>query len=62
MADSYLYQYLVGGAVFGVGIWCGLRTGQLSFSAGPERRRLIGLCAGLTLFAVVQGAFVLFGK
>ena len=62
MADSFLYQYLVGGAVFGVGLWLGFATGQLSLSSGIERRRLIALCLGLLFFAALQGAFVLFGN
>ena len=62
MVDSFLYQYLVGGAVFGVGLACGFATDQLSLRAGVGRQRLIWLCAGLLLFFVVQGAFVLFGK
>lgn len=62
VVDSFLYQYLVGGAVFGLGLGCGFLTGQLSLSPGVERRRLIVLCAGLLFFVVIQGAFVLFGK
>ena len=60
--DSFLYQYLVGGAVFGLGLAAGLATGQLSLQPGVGRRRLIGLCAGLLVFFVLQGVFVLFGK
>ena len=62
MLDSFLYQYLVGGAVFAAGIAAGLATNQLSLRAGPGRRRLIWLCAGLLVFFVLQGAFVLYGK
>ena len=62
MVDSFLYQYLIGGAVFGVGLACGFATDQLSLRAGVGRQRLIWLCGGLLVFFVVQGAFVLFGK
>lgn len=62
MVDSFLYQYLVGGAVFGVGLACGFATEQLSLRPGVGRRRLIWLCAGLLVFLALQGALVVFGK
>ena len=40
MPESFLYQYLVGGLVFAVGIYCGLRTGVFSWRDPEGRRRL----------------------
>ena len=41
---------------------CGFATHQRSLQPGPERRRLIALCAGLLFFAGLQAVFVFFGK
>jgi len=56
--DSYLYQYLVGGLVFALGLWVAWRNGQVGMSAGPPRRRLLALAGGLLFFAVLQGALL----
>ena len=62
MLDSYLYQYLVGGVVFALGIYCGVRTGAFSWQDEQGRRRLLLMLLGMLLFIVLQGAFLLFGK
>ena len=62
MLDSFLYQYLVGGFVFAVGIYCGLRTGVFSWADADGRRRLGWMVLGLLFFVVLQGALVWFGK
>ena len=62
MLDSFLYQYLVGGFVFAVGIYCGLRTGVFSWIEPDGRRRLLWMVLGLLFFVALQGALVWFGK
>ena len=57
--DSYLYQYLVGGLVFAVGLGVAWRSGQVGLEAGPLRRRLLALVGGLLFFAALQGALLL---
>ena len=58
---SYLYQYLVGGLVFAVGLAIVWRTGQVSLAPGRPRRRLAVLIAGLAFFALLQGLLLLAG-
>ncbi len=58
---SYLYQYVVGGIVFGAGIWFGVRTGQLGWRDPVRRRRLLLLVLGLAWFAALQGALLVCG-
>ena len=60
--DSYLYQYLVGGAVFAAGVAVAWRTGQIGWSNGAPRRRLLVLLGGLAFFALLQGALLLWGR
>lgn len=62
MPESFLYQYAVGGLVFAVGIYCGLRTGMFSVREPEGRRRLFLMVLGLLVFAVLQGVLVWFGK
>ena len=62
MLDSFLYQYLVGGLLFALGICCGVRTGVFSWQDEQGRRRLLLMLLGMLLFIVLQGAFLLFGK
>ena len=57
--DSYLYQYLVGGLVFLIGVAVAWRTGQLGWAPGRARRRLLVLVGGLVFFAALQGALLL---
>lgn len=52
--DPYIYQYTIGGLVFLVGIFYGLRTGALGFSGKPLMW-LVTLFAGLAFFAGIQG-------
>ena len=51
----YVYQYLVGGAVFGLGIVLAWRSGEVGLDTQRNRRRLGVLLAGFAFFAVVQG-------
>jgi hypothetical protein len=62
MPESFLYQYAVGGLVFAVGIYCGLRTGMFSWRDPEARRRLFLMVLGLVCFAALQGFLVWFGK
>ncbi|MEM7306368.1 MAG: sodium:solute symporter family protein [Planctomycetota bacterium] len=52
--DGFLYQYGVGGAVFGVGLVYAWRQGYLGL-AGKPLRNLALLLFGLLVFAVLQG-------
>ena len=56
---SYLYQYLVGGVVFALGIAIAWRTGQVGTAPGAPRRRLVVLIGGFLLFAALQGLLLL---
>ena len=62
MPESFIYQYAVGGLVFAVGIYCGLRIGVFSLRDPEGRRRLVLMTLGLLVFAVLQGVLVWFGK
>ena len=59
---SFLYQYLVSGFVFAVGIYCGLRIGVFSWHDPQGRARLLLMVLGMVFLLVLQGAFELFGK
>lgn len=52
--DPYLYQYTIGGVVFGAGIFFGFRQGALGFE-GKALRNLIVMFAGLAFFMGLQG-------
>ena len=56
---SYLYQYIVGGMVFALGLAIAWRTGQIGWSPGRPRRRLIVLLGGFLFFVVLQGWLLL---
>ena len=56
--ESYLYQYLVGGAVFALGVVVAWRARQVGTTSRIERSRLVVLIAGLAYFALLQGALV----
>ena len=51
---SFLYQELVGGAVFVLGLILVWRSAELGW-AGRRGRRVAGLVAGLLLLALIQG-------
>ena len=51
----YLYQYIVGGAVFGLGVVLAWRTGEIGLDSPRNRRRLAVLLSGLAFFAALQG-------
>ncbi len=53
--SSFLYQYLVGGAVFSFGLFLAWRSGEVGLATPRRRRRLAILLGGLAFFAVVQG-------
>lgn len=52
--DSFAYVYTVGGIVFVVGLFFAARQGHIGFR-GRKLCMLIGLIAGLGLFAALQG-------
>ena len=52
--DPFLYQYTIGGIVFGTGIFFGFRQGALGFE-GRALRNLLGMLAGLAFFMGLQG-------
>lgn len=52
---SYLYQELVGGAVFLVGMWLVWRSAELGWS-GRRGKRVLALVGGLLALALLQGA------
>lgn len=52
--DPYIYQYTIGGIVFGAGLFFGFRQGALGFE-GRALRNLIGMVAGLAFFMGLQG-------
>lgn len=52
--DAFLYAYLVGGTVFGLGLWQGAKQGYISFR-GRGLRNLLGCLAVLLFFAILQG-------
>jgi hypothetical protein len=53
---SFVYQELVGGAVFFVGLWLAWKSGELGGDARRGRRRAAALVAGLLLLALLQGS------
>ena len=59
--ESYLYQYLVGGLVFALGIAAAWRVGELGLERGAPRRRLLILLGGFLYFALLQGILLLWG-
>lgn len=52
--DAYFYSYLVGGFIFGLGLWQGAKQGYIGLSGRPLRN-LIGCLAVLAFFAILQG-------
>ena len=52
--DPFLYQYFVGGIVFAIGLYYGVRQDYFSFN-GSGLRNLVVVFAGLFFFAGVQG-------
>ena len=52
--DPYLYQYSVGGVVFGAGLFFAFRQGYLGWS-GNGLRNLVAMLAGLAFFMGLQG-------
>ena len=52
--DPYLYQYTIGGLVFGIGLLYAARQGYVGFT-GRKALHLAVLIAGLLGFAAVQG-------
>ncbi len=52
--DPYVYQYSVGGAVFGAGLYLAWRQGYVGLS-GKGLRNLLILLGGLAFFMVLQG-------
>jgi solute:Na+ symporter, SSS family len=52
--EPYVYQYAIGGVVFGVGLIYGWRQGYLGWS-GLGLRRLLMCVGGLAFFGLLQG-------
>jgi len=52
--DPYIYQYTIGGVVFGAGLYFGFRQGALGFE-GRSLRNLLAMVAGLAFFMGLQG-------
>ncbi len=54
---QYLYQYLVGGAIFFVGFFFVWRQGDVGFRDARTRRNALLLLGGFVLFALVHAFF-----
>jgi SSS family solute:Na+ symporter len=52
--DPFLYQYSIGGIVFGAGLFFGFRQGALGFE-GKALRNLLAMLLGLAFFMGLQG-------
>ncbi len=52
--DPFLYQYAIGGLIFGIGIYFGVRQGYLGLSGRPLLNLLV-MGGGLILLAALQG-------
>ena len=51
----YIYQYVVGGAVFKIGLDLAWKAGEVGLDSPRKRRRLAVFIGGFLFFAVVQG-------
>ncbi len=51
----YLYQYIVGGAVFKIGLDLAWKAGEVGIDTPRNRRRLGVFVGGFLFFAVLQG-------
>jgi hypothetical protein len=54
---SFLYQYVVGGIVFFVGLICIVRSRALDLKAGSGRRWLLVSLSVLFFYLLLQGLF-----
>ena len=52
--DAFIYQYIFGTLIFGIGIYFAYKQGYVGFSGAPVRNLLI-LVGGLLFFAALQG-------
>ena len=52
--DAFIYQYIFGSLVFGIGLYFAYKQGYVGFSGEPARNLII-LCGGLFFFAALQG-------
>jgi solute:Na+ symporter, SSS family len=52
--DAFIYQYIFGSLVFGVGLYFAYKQGYVGFS-GPPAKNLLILCGGLFFFFALQG-------
>lgn len=55
---QWLYQYVLGGAMFVATVALALRVGALRWRRARDRHLLLALAAGLLLFAVVHAAWI----
>ncbi|MBN22057.1 MAG: hypothetical protein CL678_12320 [Bdellovibrionaceae bacterium] len=52
---SYLYLYGVGGFLFSIPVYLGIKKGVLKLNRTQDRLILIGLIGGLLFYAILQG-------
>ena len=53
----FLFQYLVLGSIFFVGLLYAIRQGDVGVAPGRKRRNLIMLVGGLVLYMTIHGFF-----
>ena len=54
---QYLYQYLIGGAIFSIGFLFAWRQGDVGFKDRRARKNTALLLGGFALFALVHAFF-----
>lgn len=59
---SFLYQFLVGGAIFLIGIVLPWRAGDYSWERREDRRTISLILLGCLLYLVFQGLWLLYGS
>lgn len=53
----FLFQYLVLGLIFLIGLIYTIRQGDVGLARGEKRRNLVMLVGGLALYAAIHGFF-----
>ena len=59
--DSLLYQFLVGGLIFFVGIFAALRSKDYSWKNKNDRILLISMISGFFIYLLLQTIWYLYG-